>query len=154
MPNTRSKASKKKAATPAKKKLSKVRVVDDPALKKDLNSEDIVADDSGAQYKSHLLALKLQAEEQQAEIERLKQVKSDGISKEDLETIEAGVEARLRKKLEEEFQAAEDRQTLCLSIFSHKIDKPFKGTSNTRATRGSTRSCRNSRIHWKNPSFT
>ena len=143
---TRSKAANKsKDSTLGKKNgKAKVRVLDNSGqvdkAKKDVspkvvvnNTDEIVVLDSvdnGSnteyEFKSHLLALKLQAEEQQAEIARLKRGGSTGISKEDLEKIEAGVEARLRTKLEAEFQATEDRQNLCLSIFSRKVDKPFK----------------------------
>ena len=78
------------------------------------------------EYKSILLALKLKNEEQQAEIERLKKDNSGGVSKEELEGIEAAVEAKLSRRLDAGFQAAEDRQNLCLSIFSRKIDRPLK----------------------------
>ena len=51
---------------------------------------------------------------------------SGGVSKEELEGIEAAVEAKLSRRLDAGFQAAEDRQNFCLSIFSQKIDRAFK----------------------------
>ena len=138
---------RKKTINPAKKsapmkkvapvdKSKKVRVVDNPGdigkIKDitvdshDLDKQDGKDVGSETEYKSILLALKLKNEEQQAEIERLKKDNSGGVSKEELEGIEAAVEAKLSRRLDAGFQAAEDRQNLCLSIFSRKIDRLFK----------------------------
>ena len=138
---------RKKTINPAKKsaptkkvapvdKSKKVRVVDNPG---DISKiKDITVDSheldkqdgkdvgSETEYKSILLGLKLKNEEQQAEIERLKKDNSGGVSKEELEGIEAAVEAKLSRRLDAGFQAAEDRQNFCLSIFSQKIDRAFK----------------------------
>ena len=93
-------------------KSKKVRVVDNPGDISEI--KDITADshdldkqvdkdvESETEYKSILLALKLKNEEQQAEIERLKKDNSGGVSKEELEGIEAAVE-EVKDSLEESY---------------------------------------------------
>ena len=114
-------------------KSKKVRVVDNPGDISEI--KDITADshdldkqvdkdvESETEYKSILLALKLKNEEQQAEIEMLKKENSGGVSKEELGGIEAAVEAKISRRLDAGFQAAKDRQNLCLSIFIQKIER-------------------------------
>ena len=78
--------------------------------------------------KDELLAARMQSEEQQAEIERLREEKSSGgnLSMEERAKIEASIEMRVRKSVLSELAESEERQRINLSIVTRKLDKPFK----------------------------
>jgi len=75
--------------------------------------------------KDTLLALKLQAEERNIEIERLKEEGS--VVKESEAQIEARLEKKLKHKLIEELHDSEERQDFFICAVNHKLERPFRG---------------------------
>ena len=132
---------KKNPVKQTKKKAAEEKVEAGPSVKDssggDSASNEVQIVDKGVdsdqvskRLKDEVLALRIQDEEKQKEIDRLRAL-TGGSDTDKLKAaeadIEARVEARVKKSLLEDLQDSEERQAILLNRASRKFDKPFKG---------------------------